>query len=508
MDVRLASVPRFLVFAMTATLSSSCANVNELGAQYGTAIGCGAGLILGGLAGAAIGQRTGNTNQGAAIGALGGLSLGCVVGNRWQKREKALQQLAKRENLSIHIETLSVGPAGGQSARPTSTGSPATSTPTPTAATKDAGLVANIQDSAMFDSDSDQFTIAGLRQAKALADIYKPEAPGGAGKPKESTALLVVGHTDATGSAEHNQELSERRANSMGRILAEAGIDPSRVYFQGAGSGRPIADNTTDEGRARNRRVEITEVETADLLIQRIQEEEASPKYLANGTATSRATASGFPRGNQQSGAALPEPRSSAIQNSPDFVDFGGHPTATDSNNLSAYVKPARAGFSLITSAFAESTRVQDCHLDSPRVIGAVKNLATGQTPISHETRDYFPGMNGRAWAGLVNGHLVTVTPVSVLKDSAKVAINPTTFITRDYSSGQRRASDGIGSVANTYDGEHAILYRVFLEHEHAPLECFDVVMPKDGSGTSPAGKLYYDRGGTSYVAPFVPQGS
>ena len=501
-------VARLLIFALSATLTSSCANMNQLGAEHGTAIGCGVGALLGAVAGAAIGQRTGHRNTGAVVGGLGGAGLGCYLGNRWQKREKALQNFARRESLKVEIESLSVGTASGGSNTPPSTAPPAGSARTPPPASKSAGLVASIQSGGMFDSDSDQFTADGLRQARSLAEIYKPDAPAAPGQPPESSALLIVGHTDATGAAAYNQELSERRARTMGHVLAEAGIDPSRIYFQGAGSGRPIADNTTEDGRTRNRRVEITALDSSDLLIQRIRQEQASPKYLAHGTSTAAVSVSSTALGKESHVAPPPHSRPGAVTNvmPPGFVDFGGRPRSSDTNDLGAYVKPRQAGFSLINSAYAASPNMQDCHMDTPRIVGAAKNLATGQPLDTYETRDYFDGMNGRAWAGLVNGNLVTITPVAVLKDKAAVAKNPQTFVTRDYSSGQRQPSAGLTSVANTYEGDRAILYRVFVKHEHAPLECFDVVMSKYGSGISPAGKLYYDHGGTTYVAPFVPQ--
>ena len=89
-------------------------------------------------------------------------------------------------------------------------------------------------------------TVAGQRQAKALAQIYRPDPSEQASTSGEHPVLLVVGHTDATGSADHNQALSERRAQAMGRVLAQAGIDPSDIYFQGAGASRPHSFFSSD----------------------------------------------------------------------------------------------------------------------------------------------------------------------------------------------------------------------------------------------------------------------
>lgn len=71
------------------------------------------------------------------------------------------------------------------------------------------------------------------------------------------TAVVVHGHTDATGSEAHNQALSERRAKSVQTVLIRQGIDPNRVSAIGSGEALPVASNDTDWGRSQNRRVEI-----------------------------------------------------------------------------------------------------------------------------------------------------------------------------------------------------------------------------------------------------------
>lgn len=69
--------------------------------------------------------------------------------------------------------------------------------------------------------------------------------------------LSIEGHTDATGTAEHNQKLSEQRAAAVSVYLAAHGVAASRLSSAGFGASQPIADNSTALGRARNRRVEI-----------------------------------------------------------------------------------------------------------------------------------------------------------------------------------------------------------------------------------------------------------
>lgn len=70
--------------------------------------------------------------------------------------------------------------------------------------------------------------------------------------------LAVVGHTDAKGTADYNTDLSRRRAaNVVAALARDYGIDPARLESRGAGASEPVASNDTDEGRAKNRRVEL-----------------------------------------------------------------------------------------------------------------------------------------------------------------------------------------------------------------------------------------------------------
>ncbi len=77
-------------------------------------------------------------------------------------------------------------------------------------------------------------------------------------KEYNKTVIEVAGHTDSTGSDQYNMQLSERRAQSVANYLIGQGIQGSRLLTVGAGKTRPVASNDTEQGRAANRRVEIT----------------------------------------------------------------------------------------------------------------------------------------------------------------------------------------------------------------------------------------------------------
>ena len=74
----------------------------------------------------------------------------------------------------------------------------------------------------------------------------------------DKTIIDVVGHTDSTGSHQYNQALSERRADSVAKYLISQKVDRVRIETFGMGETRPIADNSTAQGRQLNRRVELT----------------------------------------------------------------------------------------------------------------------------------------------------------------------------------------------------------------------------------------------------------
>lgn len=70
--------------------------------------------------------------------------------------------------------------------------------------------------------------------------------------------VVTEGHADSIGTASYNQRLSQRRAGAVRAYLLSKGLDPAMVRAAGAGSANPVADNTSADGRAKNRRAEVT----------------------------------------------------------------------------------------------------------------------------------------------------------------------------------------------------------------------------------------------------------
>jgi outer membrane protein OmpA-like peptidoglycan-associated protein len=100
----------------------------------------------------------------------------------------------------------------------------------------------------LFNTGQAQLKPGSTRSLEKLADALRRNP---------NLTVSVEGHTDNTGSAEHNEQLSERRAEAVRTALAGMGVDPSRIKTRGFGEEYPVASNTTAAGRQLNRRVEV-----------------------------------------------------------------------------------------------------------------------------------------------------------------------------------------------------------------------------------------------------------
>lgn len=105
-----------------------------------------------------------------------------------------------------------------------------------------------IADRGLYDVNSAVISKNSYEGLDAVADFMKRHS---------DTTLRVEGHTDSTGKADYNQQLSEQRANSVKKYLVNKGVEASRITTKGFGATKPIADNFTKEGRAQNRRTEM-----------------------------------------------------------------------------------------------------------------------------------------------------------------------------------------------------------------------------------------------------------
>jgi outer membrane protein OmpA-like peptidoglycan-associated protein len=199
-----------------ATVLPACASMSKT--QKGAVIGAAAG----GAAGAIIGKQVGSTAKGAIIGAAVGGTAGAIIGRRMDKQA---------EELAMEIPGARVERVGE-------------------------GIVVTFDSGLLFAYDSDAITGAARENLTNLAESLRKYS---------DTDVLIVGHTDATGSDTYNQGLSERRAASAANFLSSQGITRTRVQTAGRGEGEPIETNESAEGRALNRRVEVVIVANEQL---------------------------------------------------------------------------------------------------------------------------------------------------------------------------------------------------------------------------------------------------
>lgn len=180
-------------------------------------IGAAGGAIAGAILGQAIGHDTGATLLGAAAGAALGGGAGAGVGQMMDRQEADMRDaLAASEAATVRRE--------GEL------------------------LAINLKGDISFDLNSDVVRPGLYAELDRIAEIMIKYP---------QTDILVEGHTDSTGSDAYNQQLSERRAASVKNSLVQRGVALHRINILGHGEHRPVAANTTAEGRRMNRRVEI-----------------------------------------------------------------------------------------------------------------------------------------------------------------------------------------------------------------------------------------------------------
>ncbi len=178
-----------------------------------TVLGGAGGAVVGGLLGGLIGGKTGRI-VGAGIGGVAG----GVVGYKMDQQIKTLKEKTAGSGVDV-TET-----DGGKA------------------------ILVNLPDGVTFDVGS-----ASLKPSfRATLDQVAQSL-----KDYPDSLIDVYGHTDSTGSDAFNQTLSENRARTVANYLMSQGVAAARIRSQGFGETMPVADNTTPEGRAKNRRVEI-----------------------------------------------------------------------------------------------------------------------------------------------------------------------------------------------------------------------------------------------------------
>ena len=219
----MSNTSRLTIVAVLVALLSGCASQNPYdnqsqqssGGMSKTAKYGGLGALAGAVAGAAINHD--NRGKGALIGAAVAGAAGAGYGYYVDKQEEELRRSMQGTGVEVQRQgdTIQLIMPG------------------------------NIT----FATDSADIASSFYAPLNNLATSFRQY---------NQNSIEIVGHTDSTGNHAYNMGLSQRRAQSVANYLTAQGVDASRLSTRGAGPDQPVASNATAEGRAQNRRVEVT----------------------------------------------------------------------------------------------------------------------------------------------------------------------------------------------------------------------------------------------------------
>jgi outer membrane protein OmpA-like peptidoglycan-associated protein len=220
MFTRQPAVKTALTLVIAAGLAAGCQTTDPYtgetkttSATYGALIGAGAGAAVGMISGRDAKQRRQRALIGAGVGALAGGAVGAYM----DKQEDELRKVMRDSGVTV--------------------------------TRKGDDIILNMPGNITFRTDSADLNSQFYKVLDGVAQVAKKY---------DKTIIEVAGHTDSTGTAEYNKGLSQRRANSVADYLVTRGVIQARIMTAAGGEDHPIANNTTEQGRAANRRVEVT----------------------------------------------------------------------------------------------------------------------------------------------------------------------------------------------------------------------------------------------------------
>lgn len=205
------SMRHLLIGALSAAVLTACGPNGEMTRAE-------QGAIIGALGGAVVGKNTGDKDKGHTVaGAVVGGIAGAAIGNYMDQQEAALRQNLQGSGIEV--------------------------------VRQNDNIILTMPDAITFSTGQSVIQPQFYGALDSLANTLKQYA---------DTRIQVAGHTDNVGSDASNMQLSQQRANSVRSYLASVGVAAQRMQAIGYGESRPVADNGTDYGRSKNRRVEIT----------------------------------------------------------------------------------------------------------------------------------------------------------------------------------------------------------------------------------------------------------
>ncbi len=210
-----------LVVTLVASLSTGCETTTDpytgekktTSMTLGALIGAGAGAAIGMISGHDAKQRRQRALVGAGVGALAG----GAVGNYMDRQENELRALMRDSGVTV--------------------------------TRKGEDIVLNMPGNVTFRTGSADLNAQFFKVLDGVAQVAKKY---------DKTIIEIAGHTDNVGGTDFNRQLSQRRASAVAQYLMSKGVSEPRIMTAAGGEEHPIASNSTEQGRAANRRVEVT----------------------------------------------------------------------------------------------------------------------------------------------------------------------------------------------------------------------------------------------------------
>ncbi|MBB3963367.1 MULTISPECIES: OmpA family protein [Rhizobium] len=212
-------IKKFILLAVAATYLSGCTTTDPYTGQQKMSNTSGGALLgagVGALAGLAVGGSPVGRRNAALIGAGVGALAGGAIGNYMDQQESELRAQLQGTGISV-----------------TRNGD---------------NIILNMPSNITFDVDQYAVKPGFYQTLNSVAVVLRKF---------NRTLVDVNGHTDSTGGLQYNQDLSQRRAESVAGYLGGQGIDQRRMSAVGFGPSQPVASNASEAGRSQNRRVEI-----------------------------------------------------------------------------------------------------------------------------------------------------------------------------------------------------------------------------------------------------------
>lgn len=206
----------FFLISSAGLIVPGCKSMNKT--QKGAVIGAAGGAVVG----TAVGKAAHNTALGTILGAAVGGVTGGIIGRQMDKQAKEIAQIPGAEVKRV-----------GE------------------------GINVTFESGVLFTVDQATISPGAQTKIKNLADVFQKYP---------DSYILIEGHTDASGSAEHNMGLSERRAKAVAEYLEAQNVSASRIKTAWYGENQPKFPNDTEANKAQNRRVEFAIYANEDMI--------------------------------------------------------------------------------------------------------------------------------------------------------------------------------------------------------------------------------------------------